>query len=126
MTLVSQFRHAEGTASLFFCAQPIFSVSGASFHWADGNSVHTLFPRITVELQETKCEDVRYKCWREFWGYPADWGCHFLSSIYWDEIAIFLPSLWSSVRVGSDKKMSRCPLCPCKGRFQFNAPLRRF
>lgn len=49
MTLVSQFRCAEGTASLFFCAQPIFSVSGASFHWADGNLVHTLFPGITVE-----------------------------------------------------------------------------
>ena len=73
MTLVSQFRCAEGTASLFLCAQPIFSVSGASFHRADGNLVHTLFLGITVELQETNCEDVRYEYWREFWGYPADW-----------------------------------------------------
>ena len=126
MTLVSQCRRAEGTASLFFCAQPIFSASGASFHWAAGNSVHTLFPRITVELQETKCEDGRHECWHEFSGYPVDWGCHFLSSIYWDEIAILLPSLWSSVPVGSDKKMSRCPLHPCKRRFQFWCPTPPF
>ena len=72
MTLVSQFRCAEGTASLFLCAQPIFSVSGASFHRADGNLIHTLFLGITVELQETNCEDVRYEYWREFWGYLAD------------------------------------------------------
>ena len=76
MTLVSQFRCAEGTASLFFCAQPIFSVSGASFHWADGNLVLTLFPGITVEHHHMLGMSVGVSL-----GVSADWWCHFSSLV---------------------------------------------
>ena len=62
---------------------------------------------------------VRYECWREFGGICWLVMPLLLSSIYWDEIAILLLSLGSSVPVGSDKKMSRCPLLPCRRRFQF-------
>lgn len=112
MTL-AQFQSAKGTISLFFCTQPLSSAFKSSFHWKDGNNLHSTHFSLGLQPNSrglsVKALGVSIGVY--FGG--SSWLAMslFQPSTYWNKIAIYPFDSWSSTcpwRI-KDKKMSRCP-----------------